>query len=387
MRERGLGTIASLCEQADDPPQGGINAADAGSLTRLPPFFIIGTERSGSNLLRLILNAHSGIAVPHPPHILKFFSPLEESYGDLSQASAMQELVADVLALLDAHIYPWDRVIDPEKIIRKIHAAPLPKTLVGVFFSLYDEYLSQAGKRRWGCKSTFVIHHVERVLTACPTAKFIVLVRDPRDVAVSSKRSIFNPFHPYFTAKLWREQQLEGLRWLTSARSGNFHLVRYEELIEQPQETVMAICRFLGEAYEPGMLEYYSTDSARKSRSLSTSWQNLGAPIQGLNRNKFKQGLSPYEIRIVEAMTGDLMTRFGYTMEFPAIGSAWPAFAPSALRLFWFTVQDWRWRLSMEWRSWLHDKNYRLHWRRRLFLLRLRLRRSIMTRRSHAEHQ
>lgn len=351
-----------------------------------PPFFIIGTERSGSNLLRLILNAHSGIAVPHPPHILKFFSPLEESYGDLGQASAMQALVTDVLALLDAHIYPWDKVIDPQKIIQTIHATPLPQTLVGVFFSLYDEYLRQSTKRRWGCKSTFVIHHVERVLAACPAAKFIVLVRDPRDVAVSSRHSIFNPFHPYFTAKLWREQQLEGLKWLSSERSDNFHLVRYEDLIERPQETVLAICRFLGEAYEPGMLEYYRSSSAQKSRSLSSSWQNLGGPIQGANRNKFKQGLSPQEIRIVEGVTGDLMARFGYPLEFPALASTWPAFTPSGPRLFWFTTLEWCWWLAMEWRSWREDKNYGLHWRRRLFLLRLRLRR-LRAGSPHAEHQ
>jgi len=339
------------------------------------PFFIIGTERSGSNLLRLILNAHSGIAVPHPPHILKFFSPLEESYGDLRQTHAMRELVDDVLALLDVHIYPWDKVIDPEVIIQRIQATPQPQTLVGVFFSLYDEYLSQAGKRRWGCKSTFVIHHVERVLDACPAAKFIFLVRDPRDVAVSSKQSIFNPFHPYFTAKLWREQQLEGLQWLESARRDSFHLVRYEGLIEEPRTTVQAICRFLGETYEPGMLEYYSTDSARKSSTLSASWQNLGAPIQGTNRNKFKQGLSPYEIKIVEGVTGDLMRRFGYPMEYPATGASWPTFAPSASRLFWFTALDWCWWLEMEWQSWRQDKNYSLHWRRRIFLMRLRFRR------------
>ena len=339
------------------------------------PFFIIGTERSGSNLLRLILNAHSGMAVPHPPHILKFFSPLEESYGDLRQVSAMHELVVDVLALLDAHIYPWDKFIAPEKIIQKIQSTALPQTLVGVFFALYDEYLRLAGKRRWGCKSTFVIHHVGRVLAACPAAKFIVLVRDPRDVALSSKHSIFNPFHPYFTAKLWREQQLEGLRWLDSMGGDRFLLVRYEDLIEEPQETVLTLCRFLGEAYEPGMLEYYSTNSARKSKSLSTSWQNLGSPIQGANRNKFKQGLLPDEIRIVEAVTGDLMARFGYPLEFPALATPGPEFTPSALRLCWFTGLDWWWWLAMEWRSWRGDKNYGLHWRRRFFLLQLHRRR------------
>ncbi len=340
--------------------------------TKTAPFFIIGTERSGSNLLRLILNAHSGLAVPHPPHILHFFSPLEGSYGDLASPEVMRQLVADVLALLAVHIYPWEVAIDPESIIQKIKSAARSRSLVGVFFSLYDEYLRQSGKRRWGCKSTFVIHHVEAVLSACPTAKFIVLVRDPRDVAVSSRGSIFSPFHPYFTARLWREQQLEGLKWLESGSLDHFHLVRYEDLIEQPEATVREICRFLGEFYESGMLEYYNTSSAQKSRRLSTSWQNVDQPIKCTNRNKFKQGLSRHEIRMVEGVTGDLMARFGYCREYPAAGAEYPQFRPSRSRLFWFTVLEWYWWLLMEWQSLWRDKNYCLHWRRRLFLLRLR---------------
>lgn len=339
------------------------------------PFFIIGTERSGSNLLRLILNAHSGIALPHPPHILHFFGPLQESYGDLTRPAALRQLVGDVLGLLASHIYPWDRAIDPERIIQRMHDAPWPPSLVGVFFSLYDEYLRQAGKRRWGCKSTFVISHVQPVMAACRAAKFIFLVRDPRDVALSSRRSIFSPFHPYYSALLWRDQQLEGLRWLDSPARGSFHLVRYEELIEEPERTVKAICRFLGETYEPAMLDYYRTSSAQKSTRLSTSWQNLAAPILGANRNKFKQGLSRQEIRLVEAVTGDLMARFGYRLEFPASAQDSPTYRPSPLARLWFAVLDRWWALGMEWQSLRHDQNYGLHWRRRLFLLRLRWRR------------
>ena len=43
----------------------------------------IGTQRSGSNLLRLMLNQHQGISAPHPPHILRTFMPLLSQYGDL----------------------------------------------------------------------------------------------------------------------------------------------------------------------------------------------------------------------------------------------------------------------------------------------------------------
>jgi len=348
--------------------------------TPTAPIFIIGTERSGSNLLRLILNAHSGIAVPHPPHILKFFSPLAASYGELTNDAALRQLVTDVLGLLRVHIYPWEIAITPERITpgqAAIEGETRPKSLVGIFLALYDEYLRQSGKRRWGCKSTFVIDHVADVLVACPDARFILLVRDPRDVAVSSRRSIFSPFHPYFTALLWRRQQLTGARWLDSAASAKFHLMRYEDLIEHPEETVRSMCRFLGEDYQPQMLEFYRTPSARKSQELSASWRNVGSPIQAKNRNTFRRGLSADEIKLVEAVTGDLMTRFGYSLEFPAAGPEWPALQPSHLKVIWFTVLDWAWRLAVEWQALRHDSNYHLHWQRRLFLWRLQLRRRV----------
>lgn len=332
------------------------------------PIFIIGTERSGSNLLRLILNSHSAIAVPHPPHILKFFAPLEASYGDLTRPAAMDQLVADVLGLLKAHIHPWETAMDPGQIL-----AASPPTLVGLFFTLYDYYRVQKGKRRWGCKSTFVIHYWQRILAACPAARFILLVRDPRDVAVSSRRSIFSPFHPWFTARLWRGQQLEGVKLLESASQENVHLLRYEQLIESPEATVKALCCFLGESYEPAMLAFHQTRAAQKSSALSTSWHNVGSPIRTDNRNTYKKGLSQEELRLVEGVCGDLMARFGYPLELPSQGPPWPAAAPSPLRWSGYWLLDWWWRIGVEFHALRHDRNYRLHWRRRFYLLRLRL--------------
>ena len=81
--------------------------------TRLDP------RRNGLNLLRLILNSHSRIAVPHPPHIVRYFAPLEPLYGELAQDGPFRALVADILRLLDTHIYQWDVPIDTERVVRE----------------------------------------------------------------------------------------------------------------------------------------------------------------------------------------------------------------------------------------------------------------------------
>lgn len=324
------------------------------------PFFIIGTERSGSNLLRLILNAHPNLCVPHPPHILKYFAPLVAGHGDLADPTRLAHLVKDVRGLIAAHIHPWEAIPSQAEIL----AAVKKPSLVGVFFAVYDAHCR---KRRWGCKSTFVIDHLDKVLAACPAARLIWLVRDPRDVAASSRRSLFSPFHPWFTARLWRRQQEAGLCG-QAVYPKNFLLVRYEELLADPDAAMRRVCAFLGEEFAPAMLEFHHTAAARQSSALSACWRNTGRPIQADNRERYRRELSPAELALVEGECGDLMDYFGY----PRAGKGEPE-APGRLRRLGFHFQECYWRMRVELRAWRHDRNYRLHWHRRLFLLQLRL--------------
>lgn len=331
-------------------------------MTTNAPFFIIGTERSGSNLLRLILNCHPALCVPHPPHILKYFSPLVAGYGDLADPARLARLVGDVRGLIAAHIHPWEMVPSAQEIV-----AANPRSLVEIFLAVYDAHCRWAGKQRWGCKSTFVIDHLEEVLAACPEARFIWLVRDPRDVAASSRGSLFSPFHPWFTAQLWRRQQDEGLRGMV-VYPKNFLLLRYEELLCEPEAAVRRVCAFLGEEFAPTMLEFHQTPAAQQSSALSACWRNTGRPIQADNRERYRRELSPEEIGLVEGECGRLMEYLGYPLTVKGVPQV-----PGRLRRGWFHLQNSFWQLRVELRAWRHDRNYRLHWRRRFFLLRLRL--------------
>src|SRR5262249_10977142 len=147
--------------------------------------FIIGTERSGSNLLRLILNQHPSITIPHPPHILKTMMPVERLYGDLRRDANFKKLVDDAVRLVELHFAPWDVPID----LKSVLAEAAGRDVYCVKAAIYNQFRRAMGKPRWGCKSTFVIHYVDRVRRWHPDAQFIHLVRDGRDVAASAKRS------------------------------------------------------------------------------------------------------------------------------------------------------------------------------------------------------
>ena len=81
----------------------------------------IGTQRSGSNLLRLMLNQHQGISAPHPPHILRTFMSLISQYGDLKVRKNRFTLVDDVCRWVECNPVEWSLVnFDRDEITDKI---------------------------------------------------------------------------------------------------------------------------------------------------------------------------------------------------------------------------------------------------------------------------
>lgn len=329
------------------------------------PLFIIGTERSGSNLLRLILNTHSHVMVPHPPHVMRYFAALEPRYGDLSHDPNFHALVADVLALVAAHIHPWEWIPPLEDVVR---LSPR-RSLFGVYVGLHEALLAHVGKQRWGCKSTFMVDHVDEVRRELPGARFLWLVRDARDVAASARESVFSAFHPAFTARLWREQQEKGL---AAEAGGGVLRVAYESLVAEPEAEVRRICAFLDEPFEPETLRWFEKGEAVRSASLSESWKNTATPMKKDRLARYRRDLRAEDIAIVEEIAGDTMEKLGYPLDAPRRASP-TGFAAWLRELRWGLLDDLLW-LRVEWRSLKKDKNVAQRWRRFWLMQRIKLR-------------
>ncbi len=324
----------------------------------MSPIFIIGTERSGSNLLRLILNAHSRIAIPHPPHIMRYLAHVQPRYGDLGDDDNMRRLIGDILTLIDAHIFPWEHTLDVESLLQ---AVPQRSTF-GAVAAIYAQVMRAEGKARWGNKSTFMVHFTDEVRAVYPRARFLLLVRDPRDVAVSARRSVFSPCHPVLAAELWAAQQALGLSLVERLPPGTIHTLRYEDLLDGPEAAIAAVCAFLEEDFEPGMLRFFEGREARKSARLSESWGNTGKPVLTGNTGKYRTRLSPPDILAVEAICAAPMVALGYA----------PTHSDAALAAFSLTAAD-RVKIQLtevamwagvELRSMRRDRNHFRRWRR-----------------------
>ena len=118
-----------------------------------------------------------------------------------------------------------------------------------------------------------------------------------------------------------------------------------------------ALCAFLGEDFETGMLRFHETEDARFAASLSESWQNTAKPVLAGNAGKYHSELAPEDLALVEGVAGPLMDRLGYARDLPVL----PVVEPPAETRLRYRIEDARLRAGIELRSLRRDRN---HWRR-----------------------
>lgn len=329
----------------------------------MDPIFIIGTERSGTNLLRLLLNTHSNIAIPHPPHIIKNFFKLEPLYGDFSKDANYRRLIQDVVKMVELHPYPWGIKLNAQRIFEESS----DRNLINIFFCVYNQYLENASKARWGCKSTFMIYHVALIRRYYPGSKFLYLVRDGRDVAASAKKSIFNRYSVYYTSRLWKKEQQIGIYWLNKLNKGNIFLLKYEDLLRDPEGAIRLVCSFLNEPYQESMFDFFHTAEAQKSSSISAAWKNTSIPIIKNNFEKFKVELRKDEITLFENIAAEELVYFSYPLTHYFNVSEMARARRIRFKVA-YLIEDFLLMLKVQWQHLFTDKNNLLRFKKFWFL-------------------
>ena len=294
------------------------------------PIFMIGIQRSGSNLLRLMLNELPEIAAPHPPHILQRMMPLVPRYGDLRKNKTFSLLVDDVCRLVERNPVPWEGVVLSRK---DVAARCRKRNLVAVFGAVYDVMAEAWGAKTWCCKSLANISYLPEIEDYFSDTKYIYLYRDGRDVAVSFRKAVVGEKHFYHIAKEWNETQQLALNFRKTVPKESFFNLSYEELTTETEKTVRALCKFLGVGYKPAMLEFYKSGEAKRAASASNLWENVTNPVMKQNSRKFLKEAREEDIRIFESVAGDSMDSLGYERLFAKKGMELK-FGPDDIRRF-----------------------------------------------------
>ena len=271
------------------------------------PFFIVGAHRSGTTLLRLILNNHPHLAVPFESVFIPVFYKNLREYGDLSLKENLSRLIYDIGML--SRDKKGELVQDPEAIL----SLPI-SNYAGLVDAIFMEYAERKGKRRWGDKTPSQVMELDILWKLFPDCRVIHLVRDGRDVALSLRRISWGSAHIPRVAADWRWMTILGRKM--GAFLGDHYLeVRYEDLVLKPEETLRRICAFLEEPYHEDLLRFHVT-AEKEMPSESMKWhQNSVKPPDPSKVFMWKHQMSLADRFIFEQIAGPELELFGYIRE------------------------------------------------------------------------
>lgn len=303
--------------------------------------FLICSERSGSNLIRAMLDAHPEVSAPQPLHLIRDVIARADAlpYGD-RQAPAAQTMLALVRESLNKQ-FPQDVA---ETIAQRIEQLD-PFVPREILRTLYHAIAEQTGTRMVLVKENEFHDAAAQIIDAFPQARFVFQTRDPRDYlasAVALKTGVFgNKFGSFRNAmQIWQNDQMFGLRMLGHFGPERVFFQRYEDLVSDPEGVLRSLCSFAGLPFSAEMLEFHQSEGVKAFSERKDAWKNLSRPVMSDNFNKYRKSLSKRQIRAVEAMLGPVMDRLGYRRDFATAPKAGSKGAPARWPLIWTSLVE-----------------------------------------------
>ena len=305
------------------------------------PIFIVGMPRSGTTLLTTILSAHPRIAISPESHFLTYWVPTCR-YLELNKTEDFRQFW-QILSQSQRFSY-FD--IDSDKALTNILAKGTPSAAT-IFTGWLETYAERCHKPRWGEKTPLHYQHLAQLLDWFPNAQVLWMLRDPRAVTASLLTMPWASNYVHIHAEQWQQStQLYTQQWQADPR---VKLVRYEDLVQRTDHTLVGIFKFLNEDYPEGLLAQRSTQSVptvnREGWALAHLNQTL-QPVDATALNRWQQQLWPAHVAIVNSLTNKLQQRYGYT------DGSHPPLPPQAMALL--KLAKLRWKLDRKllvWRS------------------------------------
>jgi hypothetical protein len=268
------------------------------------PLFIVGLSRSGTTLLRSLLNQNSRISMtPAESHFIPY---LLKKYGkdpDFSTEGDRERLKCDLKRTLfvkrmqlKGHFMDWDALKERMKTNNW-------NEIIKYVFQTFAKKKYQSGMI-WGDKTPRYLPYVPEIKEVLHDARFIHIVRDPRDRAMSVKARWGKLFSR--SASEWN-QQLTLSRTYPGLLGKDYKEILYEDLLTDPERTLTDICKFVEVGFEPEML---TLEKAERRHGDTRGKLHVVAE----NFNKFVDRLPEKGIRRIEEITFPMMREMGYSV-------------------------------------------------------------------------
>ena len=267
-------------------PTTGTTAADDAATAGSAPIFVVGSPRSGTTLLRLLLDAHPRISCGEETHFLR----------------DLETIVGRNWTLVSTYELPREWWLDR---IRELYAG------------FQAEVLARSGKTRWAEKDPTYTLHLPFIEELFPDALFVHLLRDGHDVVAS-----FRDRWGYTSAA--RAARTEWARYVRAARelearlpAGRFLELRYEELVAEPERQGQRLFAFLGEDWDPAVLEFDPAQHRATEcyQRFTAQRREAGGDDATIYRSRVGTGgasLDPLLRTILRRRHGELLRELGY---------------------------------------------------------------------------
>jgi hypothetical protein len=287
----------------------------------LPMPVILGAPRSGTTLLRFMLDAHPLLAIPPETG---FFMGVKSLPLD---ADDSREALFELITNFPPQGPTWeDFGLARESLLTALNEIE-PFDIADGLRAFYRLYAASQGKQRFGDKTPLYCEHIGTIRRILPEARFIHLIRDGRDTALSLRPLWFSPGKDIATlAHTWK-------RLVRAAReeSGPDYLeIRYERLLTETETVLHKICEFIDLPFDSAMLRYFERTPER-IKQHGTKRDASGAvivtheqrvqqdklilqPPQKERIDRWKEDMTPQEQSEFSEAAGDLLKELGYEL-------------------------------------------------------------------------
>jgi hypothetical protein len=299
------------------------------------PIFVVGAPRTGTTLVRDILNNHARIHLFDEVHFFERVWDDRENLGSLETGESREKAFDRLRGIVRA--YGQD-----QSVADLLTSAEFDRRFAGegggyrgLLAALLKSGAELRGAEFWGDSSPQDILYLSTLLSWFPDARIVGLIRDPRGFLCSYKNyhrrgvpSYHERYNPFTNSVLWRSYMSALLEFGSGPCGDSLYALHYEKLVTDPEAEVRALCAHVGVDFEPGMLDVARANSSFVPDPQTGSQRG----IVTTSRERWREELTPTEVWLGERIFGKTMIALGYEPE-SREGNLHPSL-PELLRIF-----------------------------------------------------
>jgi Sulfotransferase family len=280
--------------------------------------FIVGSGRSGTTLLRAMFDSHPDLCIPGESGFITRLGRNADKRYTLNGRFHIDVFMRDLFA--HPRFDRWH--LDKGDVEVSLRDAEI-RSFADAIRCVYAAYARSRGKPLYGDKTPVYVMHIPYLAELFEEARFVHIIRDGRDVALSHLSiAEWGPGTIEEAAQEWKSMVGAGRRAGMALASGRYVEIKYENLIADPEAALRPVCDSLGLPFDDRMLHYFErVDSILDPEYHPQHHQRIALPPTS-NLRDWKTQMNADSLVRFEALAGSALDEFGYERSRPRVSVA-----------------------------------------------------------------